>query len=251
MSAITARDLTGFATSTSDPALDRWLRAVRAGPSLITARCREGGGGAQVDHVSPTWPNLPDGQHLSVQLQRPAGDSERAKFPWSEHGGGLHLFSRSGQRGRQLGLRPGLGLPRNASTQREYASSDFDIRHRFTFSLTYCIPGKKGFAQMLEGWQINSIVTLQSAQPVGRSMDDAASVPVSLSGEAPIAGISMAIRTTSSRPQSEFRSSPGTSIDPTDPALRDQGSGFVRPAAAQRIDRLTPALAAMPTATPS
>jgi hypothetical protein len=49
--------------------------------------------------------------------------------------------------------------------QNEYASSDFDIRHRFTLALTYAIPGRKSFAQMLEGWQINSIVTLQTAQP--------------------------------------------------------------------------------------
>ena len=47
----------------------------------------------------------------------------------------------------------------------EYGASDFDIRHRFTLSLTYNIPGRKGFAQMLEGWKINSIVTLQTPQP--------------------------------------------------------------------------------------
>jgi Carboxypeptidase regulatory-like domain/TonB dependent receptor len=47
----------------------------------------------------------------------------------------------------------------------EYASSDYDIRHRFTLSLTYAIPGRKSFAQLLEGWQVNSVVTLQSAQP--------------------------------------------------------------------------------------
>jgi Carboxypeptidase regulatory-like domain/TonB dependent receptor len=47
----------------------------------------------------------------------------------------------------------------------EYASSDFDVRHRFTFTASYNLPGKKGFGQLLEGWKINSIVTLQSAQP--------------------------------------------------------------------------------------
>jgi hypothetical protein len=47
----------------------------------------------------------------------------------------------------------------------DYASSDFDIRHRFTASLTYAIPGKKTWGQLLEGWQLNSIITLQSAQP--------------------------------------------------------------------------------------
>jgi hypothetical protein len=47
----------------------------------------------------------------------------------------------------------------------EYGSSDFDIRHRVTFSWTYAIPGKKSVAQLLEGWQLNSIVTLQTGQP--------------------------------------------------------------------------------------
>jgi hypothetical protein len=58
------------------------------------------------------------------------------------------------------------GLPQDSNkTQAEYASSDFDIRHRLTLTATYNIPGIKGFAQMLEGWQINSIVNLQTAQP--------------------------------------------------------------------------------------
>jgi len=75
----------------------------------------------------------------------------------------------------------GLGLPSDSThPDREYASSDFDIRHRFTLSLTYLLPGKKGFAQLLEGWQINSIVTLAGAQPWG-VMD--AGTDVSLSGE--------------------------------------------------------------------
>jgi hypothetical protein len=57
-------------------------------------------------------------------------------------------------------------LPQDSyNPQLEYASSDFDIRHRFTLSTSYNIPGIKGFAQMLEGWQLNSIVTLQTGQP--------------------------------------------------------------------------------------
>jgi len=62
----------------------------------------------------------------------------------------------------------GLGLPQDsAHPQLEYASSDFDIRHRFTFSGTYNVPGKKSFAELLEGWQLNTIVTLNGAQPWG------------------------------------------------------------------------------------
>jgi hypothetical protein len=47
----------------------------------------------------------------------------------------------------------------------EYASSDFDIRHRVTFTATYNIPGIKGFGQLLEGWQLNGVVTYATAQP--------------------------------------------------------------------------------------
>ena len=57
-------------------------------------------------------------------------------------------------------------LPQNSNnTNGEYSNGDFDIRHRLTLTVGYAIPGKKGFGQLLEGWKINSIVTLQSAQP--------------------------------------------------------------------------------------
>jgi Carboxypeptidase regulatory-like domain/TonB dependent receptor len=49
----------------------------------------------------------------------------------------------------------------------DYASSDFDIRRRFTTTLTYALPSKPGFAQMLQGWKMTSIVTIQSALPWG------------------------------------------------------------------------------------
>jgi hypothetical protein len=49
----------------------------------------------------------------------------------------------------------------------EYGNSDMDIRNRFTFTATYEIPGRKTRGQLLEGWQINSILTLQTGQPWG------------------------------------------------------------------------------------
>jgi carboxypeptidase family protein len=86
----------------------------------------------------------------------------------------------------------GSGLPQDAHNPgAEYANSDFDVRHRFTLSLTYAIPGKKGYGQSLEGWEINSIVTLQSPQHWG-PMDegtDAAGIgplPVSPPANSPI-----------------------------------------------------------------
>jgi hypothetical protein len=47
----------------------------------------------------------------------------------------------------------------------DHASGDEDIRHRFTFSVTYTLPEMKTKSQLLEGWQVNTIITLQSGQP--------------------------------------------------------------------------------------
>ena len=86
----------------------------------------------------------------------------------------------------------GAGLPQDAhNVAREYGNSDFDIRHRLTVSLTYAIPGKKGAAQMLEGWEINSIATLASPQywgPMDEGTDSAGigALPVSPPANTPI-----------------------------------------------------------------
>lgn len=49
--------------------------------------------------------------------------------------------------------------------RRNYGNSAYDLRHRFTFAPTYTLPGMKSPGQMLEGWSINGIVTLQSGLP--------------------------------------------------------------------------------------
>jgi hypothetical protein len=49
--------------------------------------------------------------------------------------------------------------------KRDYASSQFDVRHRLTASVSYALPEKKSFAQMLEGWQLNSIVSVGTGAP--------------------------------------------------------------------------------------
>lgn len=60
----------------------------------------------------------------------------------------------------------GASLPRNPSDVRDsLGNSNTDVRHRVTVSLTYALPEKKGFYQLLEGWKLNSIVNVQSALP--------------------------------------------------------------------------------------
>jgi carboxypeptidase family protein len=55
----------------------------------------------------------------------------------------------------------------NKNTRSIYGTTEFDVTHRFTFSTTYAIPGMKTPGQLLEGWSLNSIVTLESATPWG------------------------------------------------------------------------------------
>jgi len=113
-----------------------------------------------------------DGLQATLTSRNYHGLSMVAGYTWS------HALD---QVGANWDFGAGLGLPSDSSHPgREYASSDFDIRHRFTFSATYLLPGKKSFAQLLEGWQLNSIITLQTGQPFG-AMD--AGTDVSHSGE--------------------------------------------------------------------
>ena len=86
----------------------------------------------------------------------------------------------------------GSGLPQNAHNPgTDYGNSDFDIRHRFTASLTYAIPGRSGYAQALEGWEINAIATLETPQywgPIDLGTDAAGvgPLPVSPPANSPI-----------------------------------------------------------------
>jgi hypothetical protein len=61
-----------------------------------------------------------------------------------------------------LGFAPQNSLDYNA----EKASSDYDIRHRITFSATYDLPSRKGWGQMREGWQVTSIAQWETGPPV-------------------------------------------------------------------------------------
>ena len=62
----------------------------------------------------------------------------------------------------------GSSIPLNNSfPDGNYGNSSYDIRNRFTFELHYALPGIKSPAQLLQGWAINSIVTIQPGTPWG------------------------------------------------------------------------------------
>jgi hypothetical protein len=61
----------------------------------------------------------------------------------------------------------GLRIPINNANPAAslYGSSNFDIRQRGTFSVTYAIPGLKSPVQLLQGWSLNSVVIFQTGSP--------------------------------------------------------------------------------------
>lgn len=70
--------------------------------------------------------------------------------------------------------------PNSLNYNGDRGNGDYDIRNRFTLSLTYEFPSIRSKWQMLEGWQMTSVVTVQSGEPytLGDFDDD-----ISLTGE--------------------------------------------------------------------
>ena len=48
----------------------------------------------------------------------------------------------------------------------EHGPSNFDTRHRFTAAFSYDLPRFSGPKRLVEGWQLNTIITAQSGRPV-------------------------------------------------------------------------------------
>jgi len=111
----------------------------------------------EVDQLS----NLDKSNYNGLQVtltQRPShGLSFLAGYTYS------HAFDAGSNNFNDIQLPPDSSHP----TATVYGNSIFDIRHRLTLSTTYAIPGRKGLGQLLQGWELNSVVTLQSASPWG------------------------------------------------------------------------------------
>ncbi len=56
-------------------------------------------------------------------------------------------------------------LPSDSNNIRsDYGNASYDLPNRFIFSPTYQLPGRKSPGQMLQGWSVNAILTLQSGE---------------------------------------------------------------------------------------
>ena len=105
------------------------------------ARVGAGAGGpcfpylAQVFQMGNIYRSNYDGLQATLTSRNYHGLSMVAGYTWS------HALD---QVGANWDFGAGLGLPSDSThPEREYASSDFDIRHRFTLSMTYLLPGQE------------------------------------------------------------------------------------------------------------
>jgi hypothetical protein len=83
---------------------------------------------------------------------------------------GGYTYAHSLGESSDQGTSGGLVIPANSYgcfRCQLYASTAFDMRHRFTISGTYAIPGRKGFVQMLQGWSISTAALIQTGTPWG------------------------------------------------------------------------------------
>ena len=60
----------------------------------------------------------------------------------------------------------GLASPQNnLNPMGDYGPTNFDIRHHFSFTPSYTIPGRKAPLQLLEGWSVQSAVLMTTGLP--------------------------------------------------------------------------------------
>ena len=111
----------------------------------------------EVDRLSNQDASNYNGLQVTLTQRPMHGLSFLAGYTYS------HAFDTGSNNFNDIQLPPDSSHP----TAGVYGNSLFDIRHRFTLSTTYAIPRIKRLGQLLQGWELNSVVTLQSASPWG------------------------------------------------------------------------------------
>ena len=88
------------------------------------------------------------------------GLSSLLAYTWSHSIDGASVFFGSGANGTTI-------FPQNNyDLAAEHGNSDFDIRHRLSWSVLYEIPAMRRLPKLVgEGWQLGAILSLQTGQP--------------------------------------------------------------------------------------
>jgi hypothetical protein len=87
------------------------------------------------------------------------GFSTLVSYTWSHSIDGASVFFGSGANATTI-------FPQdNYNLAAERGNSDFDIRHRLSWSFTYQLPGSRRFKPLTGGWQLDGVLSLQTGQP--------------------------------------------------------------------------------------
>lgn len=112
----------------------------------------------------------------------------------------------------------GVSLQDSLNLAAERANSDFDARHRFVFNTVYDLPFKKS-SRILGGWELATIVSLQSGNPF--TVNDGGAGASNLNGGVLFGGITT-VRpnvtgpvTVTNNPTGWLSFAPGTFVNPT------------------------------------
>jgi hypothetical protein len=113
---------------------------------------------AAVDELSPSAASIYHSLQAIVRVQNSHRFSGFASYIWS------HAIDTASD---GIDFVPGAAFPQDPSNLRaERANSLFDTRQRFTAALNYDLPSWKAAGKFGTGWQLNTIISVQSGRPI-------------------------------------------------------------------------------------
>jgi hypothetical protein len=107
------------------------------------------------DSISSNYNSL----QVKVDKRFSHGLSSLLAYTWSKSIDGASVFFGSGANATTI-------FPQdNYNLKAEVGNSDFDIRHRLSWSVIYELPAARALHALGSGWQVGAILSLQTGQP--------------------------------------------------------------------------------------
>ncbi len=110
-----------------------------------------------IDELTPSSSSIYHALDVIAKFQNEHGFSGLAGYVWSKS---------IDDASDGIDFVPGIAFPQDpANLRAERGPSSFDTRHRFTAAMNYSLP-KFGGGRLGSGWQLNTIISVQSGRPI-------------------------------------------------------------------------------------
>lgn len=111
-----------------------------------------------IDELTPSSSSIYHSLHAITRLRNAHGFSGLAGYVWSKS---------IDDASDGIDFVPGAALPQDSGNLKaERGPSTFDTRQRFTAAVNYAVPALAGNHRLGLGWQLNTIVSIQSGRPI-------------------------------------------------------------------------------------